>query len=829
MQPWKRLFGMVILLGMLVGFAPPSQQQAITDIVEVAVSAGFDGYFRDNYWLPLRVSLTNNGADTEGRVIVRPETSVNAVNSTFSTPVSLPNGSRKTVFLYITARSVASQIRVEFITPDGVILGSQQAALRSVQPQDQLYAVVSQSASGTVDLTGVRAGGYSALQSVWSPVQIPDKAESLAALDVILFSDVDSGVITREQHQALADWVAQGGHLIVTGGPNWQATAAGLTDLLPLVPDNSQTVAGLSPLSDWTRNENSYVGGQTVIATGTLQPGAWVMVADDTTPLIARRLLGDGVVDYLAADPNTQPLRGWSGLTDVWTGLVTSVNPRTSWGYPITVWDDAAIATNVLPGVNLLPDILPLCGFLAVYIGLVGPLNYLILNRLNRRELAWLTIPVLIVIFSAFAWSIGFNLRGTEVTFSRIAVVQSWPDVEQSRVRQLIGLLSPRRAQYNFRLPDGGFLRPITGSGLNSLTTGNLQISTDIEETDTFSASNFSVDASFIASFYSEATLPKPDISGTARLFYDGIGTQMTLRGSVRNDTDQTLTDPVILVRGQSFRLNGPLTPGAVQPFELTLPGEGLPSPAPIAYAPGGFTTLFGFRSIQGQEDQTTRDLQGDAFIEDRFVFRGVGNSQAEQETYRRRLFLSAMMTDAFNTTGRGDRAYLASWAESAPLGVSLDGAPWKSVDTTLYLTAIETEMTQPSGVVTVTADQFTWVSMDGTSANVPAPLGLSMQPGEEAAFRFTPLPNRVLSQVDSFTVQIDRSSRVARSIPIYLWDWVADDWDHFEFANSSLLTVDDPERYLGPANAVQVRIVADETGGFVRIQDLTVEQRGRF
>ena len=48
--------------------------------------------------------------------------------------------------------------------------------------------------------------------------------------------------------------------------------------------------------------------------------------------------------------------------------------------------DRAASATEILPGLDLLPDVLPLCGFLAFYVALIGPLNYFVLNRINRRE-----------------------------------------------------------------------------------------------------------------------------------------------------------------------------------------------------------------------------------------------------------------------------------------------------------------------------------------------------------------------------------------------------------------------------------------------------------
>ncbi|MBK8024647.1 MAG: hypothetical protein IPK19_25295 [Chloroflexi bacterium] len=48
-------------------------------------------------------------------------------------------------------------------------------------------------------------------------------------------------VLNSGQIRAPTDWVASGGHLIVTGGANSQATAAGLSDLLPLCrPDRAE-------------------------------------------------------------------------------------------------------------------------------------------------------------------------------------------------------------------------------------------------------------------------------------------------------------------------------------------------------------------------------------------------------------------------------------------------------------------------------------------------------------------------------------------------------------------------------------------------------------
>ncbi len=395
------------------------------------------------------------------------------------------------------------------------------------------------------------------------PTNIPDHTSALVPINLMLFSSVDTGDLSASQEQAISDWVSQGGHLVITGGTNWQATAAGLGDLLPLTPDASQTVDSLAPIGDWTGSSAGNLSQRAVASVGRLQADAQVMVrSSDGIPLLVRRMFGGGTIDYLAVDPSDQPLRGWSGMSDFWLALVTTADSQPSWSYGISDWDSASNSVNVLPGINLLPDILPLTGFLALYILLIGPLNYLILNRINRRELAWITIPVLIIAFSALAWAVGFNLRGNEVTISRLTLVQSWPDSDHARVQQLLGLLSPRRAQYTLSLSDGTFLHPIVPSTQGSFLRSGVQSNTDVQQTDVFSVVDFPVDASFIAAFDAEKVIDKPAISGQASLVYDEVDGQQLIHGSVRNNTEHVLQDPVVLVRGSAFRLDNSLQPG---------------------------------------------------------------------------------------------------------------------------------------------------------------------------------------------------------------------------------------------------------------------------
>ena len=822
----RRLWGVLALAFLaLAAFSPPAQ----VPVIQLTAEAGFDGRFRDGDWLPVNVRVSNQGDPVQGQLVVRPETSGAGITNTYSTLVDLPTGAAQNVTLYVAARSFATQVRVEMMDEAGVVLAAAPAPLRAAQPLDRVYLVVSQSPTGVVDLTGATLGDHAAYQSNGSVETLPALAAGLQPVDVLLFSDVDTSGLSSAQRAAIGEWVAAGGHLIVTGGSAWEGTAAGLVGLLPLAPDASTTVPDLEPLATWLRDD-APLAAQTIVATGVLMPDAQVLVAAGDAPLVVRRPYGAGTVDYLAADPNSAPLRGWSGLTELWMTLQTTVDVQPGWTGGFNSWDLASQAVEILPGYNLLPNVLPLCGFLGVYIALIGPINYFILARLNRRELAWLTIPLFIILFSALAYVLGFNLRGAEATLSRLSLVRVWPEVETAPVDSLVGLLSPRRAQYDLALADGGTLRPIPRNAQGSLLTGNVQSSVNVRQSDVFSADDFAVDASFIAGFNASGNIARPDLGGSASIARNRETGLYQVRGLVRNDSDLTLNDAVILARGLAYPLEAPLAPGDSASFDMSLPADVPPSPlffTPYGVGIGVSTSAYNF-SGSPLNALTVNDLLGTQPLRP-----GARLTTENEEQRRRRLFLASIVNDyaissQVTTTGRGDHVFLAGWTSESPLEVALTGATWNSSDTSVYLVELEVDVIQPSGRTTITPDQFTWIGEGQTGLAERAPLNLSLQPGEQVSFRFTPLPSAVLREVDRLTLRLDRTSIGGQPIPIELYNWETDSWEGVEVMQGDT-PFRQPARFLGPQNAVMVRITSALVGGFFRIEQLLIEQRGTF
>jgi hypothetical protein len=571
-----------------------------------------------------------------------------------------------------------------------------------------------------------------------------------------------------------------------------------------------------------------------------------VAASAEDVPLLVRRTWGLGTVDYLAVDPLAQPLRDWTGIGELWFTLASSTPPEPSWARGVLDPDRAATAVEVLPGLNLLPDILPLCGFLVFYVVLIGPLNYVVLNRINRREWAWVTMPVFIVIFSVLAWVVGFNLRGNTATLSRIAVVESWPDSDEARVNGLVGLLSPRRTNYTLTMTDGSTLRPVSRSIPANPFAASIQASTNIQQTDLFRADDFTVDASFIATFATSNRIQRPDINGQVSLFYEPPRDEeetgrWSIRGSVRNNSSETLSNPVILARGVSVALTDPLLPGDIKTFEqpLIANDQEPPAPSPLERTTSESSARLSFNRF-GRDttftEQTVRDIIGESAYSLRVYSAAPGRSAQDQETYRRQLLLSAMSQDQFLSTARGNDVYLAAWSDRMPLETELEGASWEPLDTTLHLVKLNVVVDHPAFSTHIGADQFTWVARERTGLTIDtAPVNTVLQPGDTVIFQFTPLPGSILREVDTLQVDLNLSTGNRLDIPLELWNWDTSEWEIIEMDQAQdrstvrRQSIRNPQQFLGAHNSVRMRLVVDETVGFLRVVRLAIEQEGRF
>jgi hypothetical protein len=752
--------------------------------VTLAVHAGFDGYYKDQTWLPVRITVANDGPDTKGTLRVTVPRGNGGAALMVTRDVDLPTQSRREVFLYIPTESFLSTLKVT-LSDGKTDLATASARVVQASAGDLIYGVLAGSPSTFNVLSGIKPASGTAYVAQLEAADLPPVSLAWRGLDVLVVSDVDTGVFSPEQRTALAEWVASGGRLIVGGGPTWQKTAAGLGALLPLAPSGTQNLADAASLAAFAAA--SAPTGPAVAATGALAPDAVTLLSAGGVPLVITRHSGFGQVLFLALDPSFDPLKNWSGQEGLYRNLLSGTAQRPNWATGLRNWYSARDAINALPGLQL-PSALEIFAYLGLYILAVGPINYFILRRFKRRELAWVTVPALVVVFSAGAYFTGYQVRGGEASLHRLAVVQVWPNADQARVDGLVGVFSPRRTQYDVVFGPGFLARPMpldTGSpGGNSFT---------VRQSDGTVIPAVRLEVGAVEPFVVQGQVPAPAFDSSLTL--DVNNSQVTLQGQVTNHSAVGLKDAVLLAPGGVQRL-GDLAPGGVANVSLPLTNSHaalaaddiLPAQASGASQPA--TTP----SVPSNYDSTIDDILGNTYYYN------------DREQFRRYSLLSAII-DTYSGNVRGSGVYLVGWSDQSPMVVSLANKSFQTVDSSLYLIGLQPKLNLSTGTLAIPPGLMTWQSLDPSPSVSPTPYDLYLYPNTGITLRFMPaqlLPHDKVQGLVMHMLSYGLTGVAPANID--LWDYTLNDWMRQPQQKWGDINVPNADHFVGPAGEIQVR-----------------------
>jgi hypothetical protein len=581
--------------------------------------------------------------------------------------------------------------------------------------------------------------------------------------------------------------VAAGGRLIVAGGPTWQRTAAGLGDLLPLAPAGTQTLTDLAGLASYAAAATPTGAG--VAAVGALSEDAAVQASANGVPVVVSRRLGFGQVTFIALDPGFDPLRGWDGVEGLFRNILAGTAQRPSWANGMRNWYSARDAVNALPGLDF-PSAFQICGFLGLYLVAVGPVNYLVLKRLKRRELAWLTIPGLVLVFSAGAYLTGYQLRGAQASLHRLAVVQVWPDAEFARVEGVVGLFSPRRTEYDLAFSGGFLARPMPVD-----TYGAPGATFTVEQADAFVIPDVRLEVGAVEPFVVQGQVPAPRFE--ADLVLD-VGTAAgRIHGTLVNASDLTLRDAVLLGPGTVDRL-GDLAPGASINVSLSL----LNARASVAPSNDVLPALAGQVSAfpptwftPSSYDSTIDDILGNTYYYN------------DREQFRRYSLLSSMI-DSYSGSARGSGVYLAGWTDTSPVPVEVVGRSFETIDRTLYLVALPPKLDLGGGQVVIPPALMQWTPLNTNPNTTPTPYDMYLYQGNEFLLRFVPAQVVPYTEVETLTMHLTSYGLSGTAtVDIAVWDFAEGVWVEMPPVLWGDTDIPQPERFVGPGGQIQARI----------------------
>ena len=253
-----------------------------------------------------------------------------------------------------------------------------------------------------------------------SPATLPDSVLGYDGLDMLVISGSGAGLLgslSGPQQSAIRDWITGGGYVFLTLGESGEQLLAAAPWLLELLPVDQVSTVMISPSAVETHTTSttpldSFMGIRLPRDRGR------IMVMGRTTrrlslPIAAEYNVGFGRMVVVAADLDDEMFAVWPERLDLITQLTgTMLMPEVNevaGRSRRTAYDDLAgqlrasldqFSTRGGFGFSIVSLIM------LALIAAIGPLDYLLINRLlGRPLLGWITFPLVVIAFSiALVW-----------------------------------------------------------------------------------------------------------------------------------------------------------------------------------------------------------------------------------------------------------------------------------------------------------------------------------------------------------------------------------------------------------------------------------------
>jgi len=757
---------LIALLGLPL-FTPTAQAQDESPITLTA-RAGFDGYCKENRWIPVQITVENTGKDAQARIQAGYPNLSNG-QTAYGLDLPLPSGARKEFFLYVYPENYLQKLTVT-VTENERMLVKRDLNITCLGAKNLLVGLLSETPSIYASLGNLKPLDGTVRIVQLRPADLPDQSQGWQALDALVIAGADTGAFTTAQRAALGAWLAEGGKLLVTGGSNWQMSAVGLAEFLPITPEATRQVENLSALGGYFRQNPPVAQGATLTA-GTLQANSQVLIEQEGLPLLTRRAIGFGEVYYLAADPGLAPLKNWDGMETVYSHLLGAQMARPRWaGWP---WEEYAIrnALAALPELGL-PSFLLVCGWLGFYLVIIGPVNFIVLRRLKRPELAWLTVPVLVAMFTAFAYVSGFLYRGTSPTLNRLLVAQSWDTAPLAHANAVVGIYSPTRTRYDLE-SDWPFRFLPQGNNGTSLQTGGNWLALEIDKGQLLPETRLEIGG--MKSVAVEGNLPALNITHNLTVIVNERTPLLT--GEVTNTGNLTLKDALLVTPGSVTQLND-LKPGQSRPINIPLQVD--------RYQPGFY-----------QMDSIALPTGSDSILIDE------ENESAER---RNALLRAAVTPQQYYSIPSNWGIYLIAWLETPLLPVNARNTDFNVVDTSLFIHMLTPTFQFEGDSWNLNSALFAWESSQPDATPYSSSRGLVNQ---GYMFRFRPAIPLQFSTVEVLNITLEGDSMPGNTL-LQVWNYEANRWSQVEFAGWGQINIPQPERFVGPGGEVRINLLAD-------------------
>jgi hypothetical protein len=530
------------------------------------MAVNYGSAYRSGTWVPVDVIVNNREVDINGWLELRCLAGNDQEGPTYRVPAECPKGSVKR-FRFTCCMQNATKIEAMLYQGRRRVLDfPPYIEVRPIDSKDLLGLILDEEALDYGFLNDAVTGGdikrfhRESLNTDLLPL-LSEQTQCYDPVNVIVMGDIDPNRIGLRQREVLAQYVRNGGVLVVCLGENakryrgtWVEGLLGVEigpDEIVNEPDIVQEL--------FTDAERNGAREDRRFAFTRITPQSpLVRTRGEGRVVAALNPLGSGYVATVAVDASSRALQSCAGYINLWRTLCLLREERGDLNFQ-AAFSHCANSIPYMSGVNVYSR-----GSVVLYLllyfglGIVG--NWLFWNRLKRRELAWVTMIFVSVGFTLYAAVFGTVGRAKASEVEQVDVVRVPQEGGLARLHSIVGVLTARTSSYNINiLEERPLVRDLSDeSGMNFGWMGpnpNVGMSRRrpfrfVQDTPA-RIEDFAVGASVLrlVCVESETLVPGP-IQG--ELVLDDSG----LSGLLTNQTGYTIRDACVFLDGEFYDLS---------------------------------------------------------------------------------------------------------------------------------------------------------------------------------------------------------------------------------------------------------------------------------
>lgn len=408
-------------------------EQAV-DVVEgkevsIVTSFGYEKYAKYGRYMCVKAQITNYGEDFVGEFqLVVPAREKNVL---YQKDVSIASNETKTVTLDVPVTTTNAQYTIRLVDHKNKVQASKGISTNiSVSSQYPYIGVLSDSIE---ELAYIRTANVKMF--ALDEKTLPDTYLGLDTLDLIVINDYDTSKLTQKQYTAIKNWVLRGGTLVLGTGVTSQKTLQMFQD-------------------DFIRGRIGRVEEDLLDIS---VEGALVLEYQDEKPIYQKVDKGLGNIQIFSKDlsvyhEDQDTLLGSKTITNMLDNLSQSKKTQLlqeQEGYYNRSYD-IINALNVTEQSNT-PEVSRYAVILCSYILIIGPILYLILKKIDKRNLTWIVIPVLSLGFSFIIYQLGTNTRINKPYIGYLSILELQDNNTNTALEQTyFSVTSPTNAKLHF-------------------------------------------------------------------------------------------------------------------------------------------------------------------------------------------------------------------------------------------------------------------------------------------------------------------------------------------------------------------------------------------